>query len=152
MRNAPDAYRSMITYRDLRAIDIHIFIAVENDEEILELRRRPWRLATAHTATSGLYKLCIMQASPLLKVRKMPVNTNMSVIHTYPWGCLSLFSSRQFQSQHLASPVGAPGDKHDAENDSHIDWLRPYTIRNPRFWGRFSETSDAFRDVTTFGT
>ena len=26
------------------------------------------------------------------------------------------------------------------------------TIRNPRFWGRFTETSDIFRDVTMFGT
>ena len=26
-----------------------------------------------------------------------------------------------------------------------------YTIRNPRFWGRFGETSDVFRDVTMFG-
>ena len=26
------------------------------------------------------------------------------------------------------------------------------TIRNPRFWGRFTETSDVFRDVTMFGT
>ena len=40
---------------------------MENDEEVLELRRGPRRLATAHAATNGLYELCIMQASPPCK-------------------------------------------------------------------------------------
>ena len=61
---APDAPRSLINYRDLRANDIHVSTAVENDEEVLELRRGPRRLATAHVAANGLYELCIMQASP----------------------------------------------------------------------------------------
>ena len=57
----------MISYRDLRANDIHVFIAVENDEEVLELKRGPRRLATAHAAANGLYELSIMQASPPCK-------------------------------------------------------------------------------------
>jgi peptide/histidine transporter 3/4 len=61
---APDAPRSLISYRDLRANDIHVSTAVENDEEVLELWRGPRRLATAHAAANGLYELCIMQASP----------------------------------------------------------------------------------------
>ena len=61
---APDAPRSLINYRDLRANDIHVSTAVENDEEVLELWRGPRRLATAHAAANGLYELCIMQASP----------------------------------------------------------------------------------------
>jgi hypothetical protein len=61
---APDAPRSLISYRDLRANDIHVSTAVENDEEVLELRRGPRRLATAYAAANGLYELCIMQASP----------------------------------------------------------------------------------------
>ena len=64
---APDAPRSLISYRDLRANDIHVSTAVENDEEVLELRRGPRRLATAHAAANGLYELCIMQASPPCK-------------------------------------------------------------------------------------
>jgi hypothetical protein len=63
----PGNPRSMINYSDLRANDIHISTVVEDDEEVLELRRGPWRLATAHTATNGLYELCIMQNSPLFK-------------------------------------------------------------------------------------
>jgi hypothetical protein len=35
---APDAPRSLISYRDLRARNIHVSTAVENDEEVLELR------------------------------------------------------------------------------------------------------------------
>ena len=76
----------MISYRDLRANDIHVFIAVENDEEVLELKRGPRRLATAHAAANGLYELNIMQASPLVKMRKRPVNNDMRVTHAYPWG------------------------------------------------------------------
>ena len=61
---APDAPRSLISYRDLRVNDIYVSTAVENDEEVLELRRGPQRLATAHTAANGLYEFCIMQTSP----------------------------------------------------------------------------------------
>ena len=38
---APNAPRSLISYRDLRANDIHDSIVVENDEEVLKLRRGP---------------------------------------------------------------------------------------------------------------
>ena len=54
--------------------------------------------------------------APLAKVKKRLVNTDTSVIHAYPWGCLGIFSSHYLQSQHLASPVGAPRDDHDVEN------------------------------------
>ena len=64
---APDAPRSLINYRDLWANNIHVSTAVENNEEVLELRRGPRRLATAHVATNGLYELCIIQASPPYK-------------------------------------------------------------------------------------
>ena len=64
---APDAPRSLINYRDLRANNIHVSTAVENDEEVLELRRGPRRLATAHAVANNLYELCIMQASPPCK-------------------------------------------------------------------------------------
>ena len=54
---APDAPWSLINYRDLRANDIHVSTAVENDEEVLELRRGPRRFATTYAATNGLYEL-----------------------------------------------------------------------------------------------
>lgn len=34
---APDAPRSLISYRDLGANGIYVSVAVENDEEVLEL-------------------------------------------------------------------------------------------------------------------
>jgi hypothetical protein len=119
---APDAPRSLISYRDLRANDIHVSTAVENDEEVLELRRGPRRLAIAHATANGLYELCIMQASPPCQGeeeaggRQHECHSRLSL-----GGCPGLFSSRQLQSQHLASPVGAPRDNHDAESDSHLD-------------------------------
>ena len=64
---APDSPRSLISYHDLRANDIHVSTAVENDEEVLELRRGPRRLTTAHAAANGLYELCFVQASPPCK-------------------------------------------------------------------------------------
>ena len=60
----PDAPRSLINYRDLGANGIHVSTAVENDEEVIELRRGPRRLATAQAATNGLYEFCVMQTSP----------------------------------------------------------------------------------------
>jgi hypothetical protein len=56
---APDAPRSMISYRDLRARNIHVSTAVENDEEVLELKQGPTILATARAGDNGLYKIVI---------------------------------------------------------------------------------------------
>ena len=56
---APDAPRSLISYRDLRANHIHISTAVENDEETLELRQGKMILATAQAGANGLYELAI---------------------------------------------------------------------------------------------
>ena len=56
---APDAPRSLISYKDLRARNIHIFNAVENDEEVLELRQGLTILATARAGDDGLYKIVI---------------------------------------------------------------------------------------------
>ena len=61
---APDAPRSLISYRDLRANHIHVSTAMENDEEVLELRRGQRLLATAHAGDNGLYTLPITGASP----------------------------------------------------------------------------------------
>lgn len=64
---ALDATKSMINCCDLRAIDINDFTVVENDEDVLKLKRGPRRLATAHAIANGLYDLCIMQAYPVCK-------------------------------------------------------------------------------------
>jgi hypothetical protein len=56
---APDAPRSLISYRDPRARNIHVSTAVENDEEVLELRQRLTILATARARDDGLYKIVI---------------------------------------------------------------------------------------------
>ena len=56
---APDAPRSLINYRDLRARNIHVSIAVENDEEVLEPRQGLMILATAKAGDDGLYKIVI---------------------------------------------------------------------------------------------
>jgi hypothetical protein len=54
---APDAPRSLISYRDLRARNIHVSTAVENDEEVLELRQGLSILATARAGADGLIRL-----------------------------------------------------------------------------------------------
>ena len=56
---APDAPRSLISYRDLRRANIHISTALENGEEVLELRQGPRLLATAKAGDEGLYKIVI---------------------------------------------------------------------------------------------
>lgn len=56
---APDAPRSLISYRDLRARKIHVSTAVENDEEVLELRQGLTILATAKAGADGLYTIVI---------------------------------------------------------------------------------------------
>jgi hypothetical protein len=56
---APDAPRSLISYGDLRARNIHASTAVENDEEVLELMQGPTILATARAGDDGMYKIVI---------------------------------------------------------------------------------------------
>ena len=56
---APDAPRSLISYRDLRARNIHVSTAVENDEEVLELRQGLTILVTVKAGDDGLYKIVI---------------------------------------------------------------------------------------------
>ena len=64
---APDAPRSLISYRDLRARKIHVSIAMGNDEEVLELRQGQEILATTHAGDDGLYKIVIkpLTCSPI---------------------------------------------------------------------------------------
>ena len=64
---APDAPRSLISYRDLRARKIHVSTAMENDEEVLELRQGHEILATANAGDDGLYKIVIkpLTCSPI---------------------------------------------------------------------------------------
>jgi hypothetical protein len=61
---APDAPRSLISYRDLRANGIHVSTTVENDEEALELRQGQRTLATAIAGADGLYEIAIKAISP----------------------------------------------------------------------------------------
>ena len=56
---APDAPRSLINYRDLRARNIHVSTAIENDEEVLELWQGLMILATVEAGDDGLYKIVI---------------------------------------------------------------------------------------------
>ena len=56
---APDALRSLISYMDLRTMNIHVSTAVVNDEEVLELRQGLMILATARAEDDGLYKIVI---------------------------------------------------------------------------------------------
>jgi hypothetical protein len=61
---APDAPRSLISYRDLQANGIHVSTTVENDEEVLELRQGQRTLATATAGADGLYEIAIKAISP----------------------------------------------------------------------------------------
>ena len=61
---APDAPRSLISYRDLRANQIHVSTALEIDEEVLELRRGKMILATAYAGANGLYELALQVEPP----------------------------------------------------------------------------------------
>ena len=56
---APDAPRSLINYKDLRARNIHVSTAVENDEEALELMPGLRIFATSRAGDDGLYKIVI---------------------------------------------------------------------------------------------
>ena len=56
---APDAPRSLISYKDLKAKNIHVSIAVKNDEKVLELRQGLMILATVRAGDDGLYKIVI---------------------------------------------------------------------------------------------
>ena len=59
----PDAPRSLINYRDLRANGIHIS-TMENDEKALMLRKGQSTLATAKAGADGLYEIVIKTISP----------------------------------------------------------------------------------------
>ena len=54
-----EAPRNMISYRDLRASQIHVSTAMDNAEEVLELRQGQSLLATAQAGAEGLYRLVI---------------------------------------------------------------------------------------------
>ena len=56
---APDAPRSLISYMDLRAMNIHVTTALVNDEELLELKQGLMILATARAGDNGLYNIVI---------------------------------------------------------------------------------------------
>ena len=63
--NAP---RSPISYRDLRANDIHISTKLEKDEEALALRQGEKVLATAIAGAEGLYQIAIKAINPTPRV------------------------------------------------------------------------------------
>ena len=56
---ALDAPRSLISYKDLWASDIHISTALDRDEEVLELQQGQRLLATANAGDEGLYRIVI---------------------------------------------------------------------------------------------
>lgn len=56
---APNAPRSLISYRDMRANGFHVSTALENDEEVLELRQGLRILATAKAGANSLYEVAI---------------------------------------------------------------------------------------------
>jgi hypothetical protein len=56
---APEAPRSLISYRDLRDNGIHVSTGVDNGEEILSLRKGTEILTTAIAGQEGLYKVPI---------------------------------------------------------------------------------------------
>ena len=67
---APDAPRSLISYRDLRTIGIHVSTKIENDEEALELRQGQRTLATTIAGVNGLYEIAIKAISPTPRVEE----------------------------------------------------------------------------------
>ena len=56
---APAAPRNLISYKDLRAQDVHLTTEGVKGEEAIELRRRGATLATATTGATGLYSIKI---------------------------------------------------------------------------------------------
>ena len=60
---ASNAPRSLISYQDLKANDIHVSTKIENDEEALELRHGQRTFATAIAEVDGLYEIAIKAIS-----------------------------------------------------------------------------------------
>ena len=56
---APEASESLISFKDLRANDIHTTMIVKNNKEALLLQRETEVLATAYAGCGGLYELPI---------------------------------------------------------------------------------------------
>jgi hypothetical protein len=56
---APDAQRSLISFRDLWAHGIHTLTAIRDGEEILKLMQGSTCLATARCGATGLYEIPI---------------------------------------------------------------------------------------------
>jgi hypothetical protein len=56
---APDAQRSLISFRNLRAHGIHALTAIRDGEEILNLIQGSTCLATARCGVTGLYEIPI---------------------------------------------------------------------------------------------
>ena len=56
---APEAQRSLISFRDLRAHGIHALPAIRDGEEILKLMQGSTCLATARCGASGLYEMSV---------------------------------------------------------------------------------------------
>jgi len=54
---APDTPRSLISFRDLRARNIHAYTTMQGDEKVIELRQGPKVIATANAGPIGLYKV-----------------------------------------------------------------------------------------------
>ena len=106
----PDAPRSLISYCDLRANDIHVSTAVENDEEVLELRQGPRCLTTAHAAANSLYELCIMQASPRCKGEEEVGEHRHECYPHLPLGCAQTsFLAASFKANIWHRRLGHPG-------------------------------------------
>lgn len=56
---APDASLSLISYRDLRANEIFVYIALESNEEVMMFMQRQRILATAHAGEEDFYSIVI---------------------------------------------------------------------------------------------
>ena len=100
-----------------------------NGEKTLEIRQGSRFLATAHAGGNGLYEIHIYTE----------VNVDQVLEHRQGVRSIAIAHARA-------------GDLKISNNATgFIDGDTINTIRNPRFWGRFGETSDVFRDVTMFG-
>ena len=65
---APNANRSLISFKDLRANSIHTTTVVKNNKEALLLQRETEVFATAYAGCGGLYELPIKSRGQLHKV------------------------------------------------------------------------------------
>ena len=54
-----DVLRSLISYQNLRASEIHVSTPLKNNKEILDLRQRHRFFATTHMKDDGLYQIII---------------------------------------------------------------------------------------------